>query len=847
MPLTKKKKVAIGASVGAVVLAAVIGVTVYFATKKGGNKPTPGPSGSTWTCVDDGQGNSMLLYSSGTATSQPCAKFESLTLCQAAATAGTLQCTCPAGQVLQGATSGVCESTCFSTATWDSTQNKCVCPSSQQFDPTSKQCVQAGCSPVLTADSTTGKVSGFFLYNGVCTDSEKVTGNVPALNTFCQKVVCLEPSVCSSTGSDKFIGFDPVNHVCIPPSGCNGQSYYYTWPDGSNTCPGLTYSNPATGNTCVPPDNGALQVACEYSAGGCPGGTIPVQPGEICSSGGSCRPFNATPTCPTGSTVNTDQCGSSKQGICYNSTSGTCNPAQYSCTTSGFPCPANTALSTKCASSPSQPCQTAQGQCVGTLVGCRPDEENWRLSNGVCTNVTDNTCLTLAVDTTSTVSFIKVMATVNTSATGCSSLPPLSLLQFRYVLVPENSTTGEHWSGVSFVEPVSSNPNQMKLTIYPDQRVSAVPANVPLNLFVMGLIQQSDGSWTPSINSPDLSDANVTKCQLNPLTPAPCLPTPNFTPNQALQLVPQLSTLSPAQLSTMFVTPDAMQLNLSNASRVPFQQGGPFAGAIAPLAVAPYDGKTSVTTMFVVLTWTPLVLPQEGTVNYVVNKNNVQMYSGPLTTFVDVVSVNPTNSITYSVQASVTNASGACTSLPQFTTCPPLQYKGAMCTSLTNGSSSSLINFMVPDPSGSGCTFVLPGDEVNAAMYKCAYLNNQTRSLAGLQVPNSGNTQCMSIVPVTNGKMVVSLNENTDANGNPTGYCNDASCSAGYIQKPRTAVCGCGADADSCNYQKDLQGGLPYVQLLGADGSKDYMSASDFSSKMKGLSDFMKEYPGLNF
>ncbi len=836
MPVTKKNKVAIGASVGAVVLAAAIGVTIYFIVKKKpapgpGPGPGPGPSGTTWTCVDDGQGSSMLL-SNGT----PCAKFTSDTLCQAAASAGTLTCPCPTSQVSLGS-SGACTSICLDTATWDSVQNICVCPTNTQFDPASGKCVQKPCSPQVTVDESSGAVTGFFRDStGKCVDSTLVTGVVPQLNTLCQSTACQVPTVCT-TGM-VFSTFNSSTHACVPPDACTGQPYYYIWPDGANTCPGLTYSTGAD-SKCVPPDNNALKVACEYSAGGCPTGTQPLQQGEVCSSGsGSCRAFNDTPTCPSGSVVNMDQCSTSGKGVCYNSSTGACTPAQYNCVSAGLPCPADSELSSSCSSSSIGPCLNTQNQCVPTLVGCRPDTENWSFDNNVCTNVTSVTGLQLSLPSnlSSNVNSVYVNATVP-----ASYKQPLTSLQFRYVLVSD-STTYMHWSGVvSSVQVSSTNHLQATLTFYPDQSVNPVPSNVTLKLFVIGMVQSFKGSWVASISSANLNDSSVFTLQLASATPS-CLPTVGFSANQALQLVPTISTLSSTQ-QTVAITPAAAAIGLSAAASTAYAVGGSFAGAVVPLATLPVNSQT-VSHMFVVLAWTSLENPP-GPVTYVVNQNNVPVYSGPLTKLVDVVNVNSVTSVTYSVQA---QTSDNCTSPLQYTTCPPLEYQGAMCTSLTNGS-SSVTNFLIPDPNGPGCTSIPSTDLVDAAYYACAYLKNKNRSLAGLQVPSSPDyTQCLSVVPVTNAVVVKPLNQNTDSNNKPTGFCTDASCTAGYIETYRTAVCGCGGSATLCNSQKDVPGGLPYVQLVSSSGNVvQNMSASDFSTGMNGMANFMNRNPKLQF
>jgi hypothetical protein len=467
--------------------------------------------------------------------------------------------------------------------------------------------------------------------------------------------------------------------------------------------------------------------------------------------------------------------------------------------------------------------------------------ENWSYNNGICTNVTTVGGLQLSASSTaSTVTIVNVVATVPSTYT-----VPLKSVQFRYVLATTGSSP-QHWSGVvSTVQISSSNPQEVTLTFYPDQSVYPVPSQVTLNLLVIGMIQSGNGTWVPSIRSPELSDAGVFTLQLNPDPTPACVPTVGFAVNMALQLVPQLSNLTPALQKTVAVTSDASAQGLSNAGTVPFivpKEAGLFAGAVVPLIAT---SSSSVTYMFVILAWTAVNNPTSPVI-YVVKKNNVTVYSGPLTVLVDAVSVNATNSVTYSVQAQ-TLSNPNCTSQPQFTTCPPLQYQGAMCTSIQNGS-FGVLNFMIPDPTGSGCTNILPGDETNAAYYACVYLRNKDRSMAGIQVPAGDNSQCMSIVPVNNGTMVQPLNQNEDANGNPVGYCNGVPCAQGFSNLSRSAVCACGGNATLCKEQKDdLQGGLPYLQLQGLNGQTEGRSARDFGSGFNGMAGFLQRNPNLQF
>jgi hypothetical protein len=306
-----------------------------------------------------------------------------------------------------------------------------------------------------------------------------------------------------------------------------------------------------------------------------------------------------------------------------------------------------------------------------------------------------------------------------------------------------------------------------------------------------------------------------------------------------------MSNLSPSVLSTVNVTTAATQLGLSNAGNVPLilgTNGGSFGGAVVPVIQLPYQ-QNSVSQMFVVLAWSTI---ENQTVTYVVKKNDVSIYEGPLNMIIDVVDVNATNSATYSVYAKSTSS---CTSQPQYTTCPPLEYQGAMCTSIPTGS-ISVINFLIPDPSGAGCIAISTGDETDAAYYYCAYLQNTDKTVEGIKVPSPLDySQCMSITPVTNGVVVADLNEIIGADGNPGGYCTDASCTQGFSNFTRSAVCGCGADGELCRAQQDLGPnamGLPFVSVVG-ETENGYMSAKDFSTGMNGLASFLKLNPKLLF
>jgi len=839
MPLPKKQKLAVGLSVGIVIVLAAVGVTLYFVLKKPASQPTPSPtptpSSVTWSCVPDGQGKSMLL-SNGT----PCAKYDNNTQCQAAITAGTVNCSCPTGQVLQGSTQQ-CVPICLSTAVWSN--NTCTCPSGFTFDDPSLTCKQT-CSPAITADETTGKVSGFFLANGVCVDVNTVTTKTAQLDTFCQTVPCDMPAC--SAGS-MFTGFDPVTKTCVPPNQCNGKSFYYSWPDGANTCPGFTYSTSATNqSTCVPPDTLAIKTACEYSAGGCGAGLVPIGQGEQCSNGiTGCRSAGDTPTCPTGSVVS-EQCSSSSKGVCLNTTTNTCGPAQYNCQPPKLPCPTGTSLSNSCPAA--TPCAaTSGGQCVGTLVGCRPDQESWTFDDtlAVCSNTTTVSGLQLSVDSSSTTNTVTLTATVPDTYK-----VPLESLQFRYVLVDPGtsgtsgtSSTPVHWSGlVSIAQPSTTNTKQVVLTFYPDQTLNAVPSGVKLSLMMIGLVQQQNGSWGSSITSPFLNSANVATCTLQ-AAPASCLPLVGFNVSKALQLVPVLNNLSPVTAKTVAVSQDASALGLSNASSSPLvlPDASTFAGAIVPVISAP-SGTTSVTQMFVILSWA--VLPSNDPVTYVINKNNKPVYSGPLTTLVDVVDVNAATVPTYSLQA---QTSATCTSPQQFTTCPQVEFSGQQCTSIVNGS-PSLINFMIPDPGTSGCISIPSGNQQDAAYYACAYLRNgpsglQNKTLDGLQVPSSDYTQCLSLVPVTEPVVIQEVPAALDVNGKPTGYCQNVPCNQGYLQTQRSAVCGCGASDKLCAVQSQVTQGLPYVTLSNGQS----MSAYDFTTGFNGMATFLKKYNKLLF
>lgn len=826
MPLQKKQKVAIGLSVGIIVVLAAVGVTIYFVTKSPASSskpsPTPDPSTVTWTCVDDGQNKSMLL-----ANSKPCAKYDSNTLCQAAATAGTVDCSCPSGQVLYGS---ACANICLGGAAWNN--NQCTCPSGTQYNSNTQNC-DTVCSPPLAIDETTGKVSGFFVQNGSCVDSSTVTSNVAYLNTTCQNTPC---DLTSCSPGSKFVGFDSSTHTCVPPNQCNGQSFFYTWPDGSNTCPGFTYN--LKGTSCAAPDALAIQTACEYSAGGCGAGTVPIGPGEQCATSGNCRPAVDTPTCPAGSTVNAAQCSSSSKGICYNSSTNQCGPAQYNCQPSQLPCPTGTTSSTSCPAI--TPCADSAGNCVATLVGCRPDNASWSFDTQlqVCSNKTDTTGLALEVANTSTTDQITVTATLPATYT-----VPLESLQFQYVLL---GSAGLHWSGVvSLANPNPNNPKQTLLTIYPDQTITPVPASVSLSLLVLGMVQQNDGSWSPSISSAPLNSSSVTTCTLQAAPPS-CLPLVGFNVSKALELVSQLNNMPTNVANTVAVTQAANNLGLNNASTKPLvvRNASTFAGAIAPVATIP-PGTTTVNQMFVVLSWA--VLPSKVPVTYMVSKNNNNIYTGPLTSLVDVVNVDSTTATTFSLQA---QTSSTCSSPVQNTTCPPLEFSGPQCTSIVNGS-NSLINFMIPAPApGSGCIAIPSGNEQDAAYYACAYLRNggpgvNNKTLEGLQVPNSGKTECVSIVPVTSPVVVLpSMPSLNDETGRPTGYCQGVDCTQGYLQTQRSAVCGCSGDSTMCTNQANTTPiNLPYVSLSNGES----MSANDFSSGLNGMANFLKQNKKLLF
>jgi hypothetical protein len=827
MTLTKKQKVGIGSSVG-VVLALAIGITLYFVLKPKPSPPTPPTPPTpttTWTCVNDGQGSTMLLQNN-----VPCAKYESSAACQSAAAAGTVSCSCPTGQVLEGSN---CQNICLSTATW--TNNTCTCPAGTQWDGATT--CKTVCSPPVTVTETTGAVSGFFVQNGSCTNSATTTGKVPALDTICQQTSCQIPDVCSP--DSKFVSFDSRTHSCVAPNKCSGLSYYYSWPDGSNTCPGFTYSLSPTGTTCVPPDNTAIQTACEYSAGGCEAGTVPLSSGEQCTNSGVCRSAGATPSCPSGAVVNTTQCPvAGKAGICYNSSTNQCVPAQYSCTPAQLPCPTGTTNSSTCPAD--TPCVDSQNNCVGTLVGCRPDFESWTFDKtlNVCSNTTFTTGLTLAVDAASTTDVVTVNAVVPSTYN-----VPLTNVQFRYFIL----STSNHWSGVVSKVQYPTNTKQAILTFYPDQTVAPIPANVPLKLLVLGLVLQN-GSWTSSISSLPLSDSNVTTFTLK-AAPASCLPLVGFSINSALQLVPQINNLPAMVASKVAVTKAASTLGLSSASGIPLTVNFNFAGAVTPVVTTPY-GNQSVSQMFVVLCWTALPPSADGTqVTYTVNKNDTPVYSGPLTCLIDVIDVKTTSGTTFSLQA---QTSATCTSPVQYTTCPALEFTGEMCTSIQTGAPST-VNFMIPDPAGPGCIPIPNGSESDAAFYYCAYLKNPERvgaqgntaamTLQNIQVPSSGYTQCTSIQPVTTPVLIQDLNEDVDKNGKPTGYCKDVDCNTGFSNETRTAVCSCAGDNTKCANQLGMEHGLPYVTLSNGQS----MSAYDFKTGIQGMASFMKNNPKLIF
>lgn len=825
MPLTKKQKTIIGATVGAVVLAAAIGVTVYFVTKPSSSSgPTP-PAQPQYTCVDDGQGSYMLLQNN-----VPCAKYESQVLCQSAANSGTVQCSCSTGNVVQGG-SGQCVPICLSTATW--TNNTCTCPANTQFDVNSGKCVQPSvCQPPLAIVSETGAVSGSLKINGVCTDVTSVT-SLPAdalatVTALCQSTLCTASSC--GTGAN-FSGYDPVKHTCILPNKCNGLPYYYVWPDGANTCPGLNYSLGSDG-TCVPPTNADLAVACTFSASGCGVGLQPIHPtGETCVGGSSasqCRSSgDTTPTCPTGSVVDVERCTDVTKGVCYNASTNACSPGAYNCVPAQLPCPAGTKISNTCSSS--TPCLDAGGNCVSPLVGCRPDFEAWNFDTtiNVCTNTTNSTSLQLSGAKGTTIQ-VTVVATVPSSFT-----TPLLSLQMRYVL----AGTGTHWSGViSNVQVLDKT--SLTLIFYPDQTTQTVPANVPLKLLVLGLVQQSDGSWTPVISSQPLTSPNVTTVTLTSV-PTPCLPTVGFSVNKALTLSQNLPSLVGS--TSVAITSDANQLNLANASTVPYT-GTSFSGVILPVAKNP--SGAAVSQMFVVLAWSAVPLSAtKDPVTYVVLKTDAThskatCYKGPLTALVDTVNVNGTT--TYELTA---QTSDSCASEPQITVCSNIEFNGALCTSIQVGSPSTY-NFMIPDPNTSGCSPILASNLRDASYYYCSYLQNPNRnknvkamSLQGLQVPSGDSTQCVSIVPVTSPTLTAEVPGTTDANGVPTGFCQE-DCSLGFQDFSRTALCACGGNCGNV-----LETELPSVTL--SDGS--ILTGKEFSDGLHGMSNFIQQNNKLLF
>jgi hypothetical protein len=372
--------------------------------------------------------------------------------------------------------------------------------------------------------------------------------------------------------------------------------------------------------------------------------------------------------------------------------------------------------------------------------------------------------------------------------------------------------------------------------------VNLVPANTDLQLLLFGMVQQPNGTWASRISS--------SPSKLNLLAAAPsCLPAVGFAANKALAIANNLQNVS----QNTAVTAGAVALGLSNAasSSLILPNAGAFAGAIVPVSTI-VPGTSAVNEMFVVLAWSALpanALLEGATVSYVVTKNNVQVYSGPLTSLVDVVTVNPTNPLykttTYGLQAQTSTCT---TSQIVYTTCPPLSFTAQMCTAIPNGS-LSLYNFLIPDPNGNGCSAILATDQDDAAFYNCAYLQNKARTLDGLQVPNSDRTQCVTINKVTNPVILEGANNALsnysilDSQNVPTGYCQGVTCSQGGIQATRSALCACGGNPDQCRDQMGSTGTLPFVTL--SDGS--VMKASDFSTGFQGMSKFIQENPKLLF
>jgi len=810
MTLSAKQKKVVGWSVGGTLVAlGLVGVVLYLVLKQT-SQPAPAPPTPTvtWTCVaDDGQGYSTLLKNN-----VPCAKFKTSNACQAAAQSGTTDCSCPSGQVLYNSQ---CQPICFGGATWG-TNNVCTCPSGTQWNGQANDCIKV-CDPPVSINTKTGTMSGFFNYNGVCTNVTAVTTALPYLTSVCNNTVC-DPSVCAQGAH--FVGFDPKEHKCLLPNQCNGLPYYYSWPDGSNSCPGFNYNTAANGTSCVAPSTVETQVACEYNASGCGPGLQPLQlTSETCvnqaASSTACRPMVASPVCPQGAVVD-PKCVGSKTGACYNSTTNTCVPGGFVCTTAAFP------------STVTQP------------VGCRPDFENWSFDTtlGICLNKGSGvtTGLTVVVDTTtSTVDQLTLSLLFPSTYT-----VPLLAVQFRYLLY----TPTKHWSGV--VSSVQVTPDgRATVVLYPDQTVTPVPSGEALSLVITGYVQASStggsgsgGSWTPSITN-GMPGVNIVS--LPPSSVVPCLPTIGFSVNTALSYVSQLSVLP----STVAVTADAAALGVSNASSTPIQvtNGGSFFGVVVPVIKVPF-GASMVDQVFVLLAWTGV-----SKATYKVLKNNTPLYSGANQVLVDTINVKTAAATTYQVQA-VSTSDSSCVSLPIVTTCPPLELSGEVCTSMTTGT-PSLINFLIPDPTqgSSACLSIPPSDEENAAFYACGYLQNPAKSLNQLLVPNSGWTECLAIQPVSQPVMIKDLHEDV-VNGVPTGYCSDASCDTGYLNTQRSALCGCSGSPGQCANLTPSQ--LPFVGLCpqsnpNCDQPVGYMSADEFSTGFNGMAMFVKNNPKLLF
>ena len=136
MPLTKQKKIIVGSTVGAIVIAAAISCTVYLVIKKKSEAASAADASASWTCADNGQ-NAYILFKN----TVPCGKYDLSDSCNSASKNNGVDCsTCTSkNEVLY--TDGTCVPICNDTATLDTTSNTCECPSGSTYNVLShKKC-----------------------------------------------------------------------------------------------------------------------------------------------------------------------------------------------------------------------------------------------------------------------------------------------------------------------------------------------------------------------------------------------------------------------------------------------------------------------------------------------------------------------------------------------------------------------------------------------------------------------------------------------------------------------------------------------------------------------------------